>query len=118
MEKPKGGRGKRAPYETTHVRIPEPIKDRVERLKEMYVTGSLDHYEEILARDSQMAREYEKLLTTNEAKLNSGQNLLPSLQDAIVEAKKVLKSKKSTKLMITNLLTSLYNEQVTLEDLE
>lgn len=27
--KPKGGRGKTAPYKTTHLRVPEPIKDRI-----------------------------------------------------------------------------------------
>jgi hypothetical protein len=26
MDKPKGGRGHRAPYQTTHLRVPEPIK--------------------------------------------------------------------------------------------
>lgn len=32
----KGGRGKQAPYSTTHCRIPEPIKSIVERLASAY----------------------------------------------------------------------------------
>ena len=32
----KGGRGKKAPYETTHYRIPEPIKPVVEMMADRY----------------------------------------------------------------------------------
>jgi hypothetical protein len=32
----KGGRGKKAPYQTVHYRIPEPIKPTVEMLAEQY----------------------------------------------------------------------------------
>lgn len=32
----KGGRGKKAPYQTIHYRIPEPIKPTVETLAERY----------------------------------------------------------------------------------
>jgi hypothetical protein len=32
----KGGRGKKAPYETTHYRIPEPIKPVVEAIADRY----------------------------------------------------------------------------------
>ena len=34
--KPKGGRGKTAPYKTTHLRVPEPIKDRIQSLIDDY----------------------------------------------------------------------------------
>lgn len=36
MNKPIGGRGKRAPYETTHVRIPVDLKPQIEKLIEEY----------------------------------------------------------------------------------
>ena len=36
MNKPVGGRGKKAPYQTTHYRIPEPIKELVESLASQY----------------------------------------------------------------------------------
>ena len=37
----KGGRGVKAPYTTTHVRIPEPIKDRVQALSEAFKSGEM-----------------------------------------------------------------------------
>lgn len=36
MSKPLGGRGRRAPYDTVMVRVPEPIKPKVEALIEEY----------------------------------------------------------------------------------
>jgi hypothetical protein len=36
MNKPKGGRGCKAPYETQQIRIPKPIAEQVETLKERY----------------------------------------------------------------------------------
>jgi hypothetical protein len=36
MEKPVGGRGKKAPYQTITIRVPLPIKDKVEKLIEEY----------------------------------------------------------------------------------
>jgi len=32
MAKPKGGRGRVAPYKSTHVRVPEPIKEQIQGL--------------------------------------------------------------------------------------
>jgi hypothetical protein len=43
MDKPKGGRGHRAPYQTTHLRVPAPIKDRLQAIidewREAYLAG-------------------------------------------------------------------------------
>lgn len=117
MTKPVGGRGKKAPYESTHVRVPLPIKDRVEQIKEMYITGSLEHYDEILARDARLAREYENLLTGSTKEVDSSQNPLPSLENALTEAKRLLKQKKSAKETVTKLLTALYAVTVTADDL-
>lgn len=36
MPKPKGGRGKTAPYKTRQVRVPEPVIDQVDNLIEEY----------------------------------------------------------------------------------
>lgn len=36
MPKPKGGRGKAAPYQTRQVRVPEPIINQVDQLIEQY----------------------------------------------------------------------------------
>jgi hypothetical protein len=50
----KGGRGKKAPYETVHYRIPQPIKPTVEMLAERYrklvTTESSVKAEELLKR--------------------------------------------------------------------
>ncbi|MBD0388108.1 MAG: hypothetical protein ICV54_16755, partial [Nostoc sp. C3-bin3] len=41
----RGGRGVKAPYESTHVRIPLPIKDKVEALSKAYKDGTIDELE-------------------------------------------------------------------------
>lgn len=48
MANPVGGRGHKAPYVTTHVRVPEPVKTEVERLIGDYKAGNLGIY---LSRD-------------------------------------------------------------------
>lgn len=83
MDIPKGGRGKKAPYKTTHVRIPEPIKAEVERMAAQYRAGELD--------------------TT-----------MPSVDDAIQTAQSILKQKKSARVSMEKLLTSLYGQDVAL----
>lgn len=40
MANPVGGRGHKAPYTTTHVRVPEPVKTEVEKLIADYKAGS------------------------------------------------------------------------------
>lgn len=46
MNKPIGGRGKKAPYETTHVRIPVDLKLQVEKLVEDYRNNGLSNLPE------------------------------------------------------------------------
>lgn len=94
MIKPIGGRGKKAPYETTHLRIPLPIKDKVERM--------IDNYRlEVL----------EGIKTGSEVKL--------SLEDAKLLTRKILEAKRQTKIeAIANLLTGIYGVQITKQDLE
>ena len=41
MNKPKGGRGKRAPYETTVVRVPNPVLEQVEEICDAYRSGEV-----------------------------------------------------------------------------
>lgn len=41
MSKPKGGRGKRAPYETTVVRVPDPVLEQVEAICDAYRNGEV-----------------------------------------------------------------------------
>lgn len=117
MNKNVGGRGKKSPYDSTHVRVPLPIKDRVEEIKELYINGALEHYDQLLKDDHEKARLYENLLTGSKDKVNSSQNPLPSLDDALDQAKKLLKQKKSAKETIAKLLTGLYGKTISSEDL-
>jgi phage tail tape-measure protein len=82
----RGGRGVKAPYESTHVRIPLPIKDRVEELSKAYKDGTLDELES---------------------------KLLP-LEEAIESARNILKQKKSARVSMENLLKVIYGEDVSL----
>jgi hypothetical protein len=92
MDKNLGGRGKKAPYETTHVRIPVPIKDRVEYLKELYLNDLLER--------------------------SLDENKLVTLEDALLEAKNILKLKQSARKSVLKLLTALYGIQISEEDLK
>lgn len=85
MSVSKGGRGIKAPYETTHVRIPVDIKDQVERLSQAFKEG-------ITEKPSQPV----------------------SLDEALSIAKNVLRQKKSARVSIEKLLTSIYGVDVTL----
>lgn len=85
MPENKGGRGNKAPYETTHVRIPVPIKEIVEKISADYKEGK-----PVVQVDA-----------------------IPSDQ-AIEEAKRIMKSKRSAKISMQNLLTAIYGIDVEL----
>ena len=78
----KGGRGVKAPYETTHVRIPVAIKEQVETLSAAYKDGTLE-------------------------KLNN-----ISRDEVINIARTILKKKKSARISLESLLTSIYGEDI------
>lgn len=40
---PKGGRGKTAPYAQTHIRVPLPIKDRVQQIIDEYRVYAIEN---------------------------------------------------------------------------
>lgn len=77
----KGGRGKKADYETTVKRIPLPIVDEVEKLIENYHYG----------------------LSVNDS------SEFKTLEESIMIASSILKSKKSAKESIKKLLQVLFN---------
>lgn len=118
MNKPVGGRGIKAPYKSTHVRIPEPIKDRVEHLKELYLTGTLEQNDELIARDAKLAREYEKMLTGSIQEPELKQNLLPTLDEAVLLAKQALRRKKSARDTVATILSNLYKIDIKPDDLK
>jgi len=86
MSKPSGGRGKKAPYITTHMRVPEPIKAEVQRLIDRF------HGTEVEAS--------EKPLT--------------SLPEAMAIAQSILLQKKSARVSMEKLLTALYHTEIKL----
>lgn len=91
--KPKGGRGHVVPYQTTHLRVPVPIKPRLEQIIDDYKT-------DILKGVDYSERNY---LNVNEAKKL---------------AKQILKYKKSAKASLAKLLTGLYDVEIKPENLE
>lgn len=89
MDKPVGGRGKKAPYVSTHVRIPEPIKSAVQELIRRFHAGE------------PIAVEQPELL---------------ALEDAIKLVNGILRSKKGNKKdQFEKLLTAIYGVDVSLD---
>lgn len=93
MTIPKGGRGHRAPYETTHIRIPVPIKGKVETLIEEFRLEVIDGVKPV--RDDKL-----------------------TLESAKEKAKKLLKAKTSKLETVSRLLTLIYGEEVTTQELQ
>jgi hypothetical protein len=85
MNKPTGGRGKKASYQTTHVRVPEPLKADIERLINLFHEGG-----------------------------EPAGDTLVSFDDAVVLAKAVLRQKKSAKVSLEKLLTAIYAKSIEL----
>lgn len=81
----KGGRGVKAPYETTHVRVPVPIKDKVQQIIDDYKNGSTSDDDELI-----------------------------DYQQALDLAKEILTQKKSAKISLQKLLTGIYRKETTL----
>jgi len=82
----RGGRGVKAPYESTHVRIPLPIKDKVEALSQAYKDGTLDQLE----------------------------SKFMNFDDAVESARNILKKKKSARVSLESLLKDIYGQDVNL----
>jgi predicted RNase H-like nuclease (RuvC/YqgF family) len=141
MVKPVGGRGNKAPYESTHVRVPVPIKSQVQALIDEFrerqtqlpvkPLTSLDEDEEeeedldsdepsdseTIKSQAEMVRRYAfeiQSLKREIDKLNS----LTSLEDAKQTAKTILKAKKSATQSVVKLLTSIYQVEITTDDLK
>lgn len=94
MSKPVGGRGVKAPYTTTHIRIPEDLKAEFEARIESY---------------------RENLLTGKDG--DTVEKSLTSLPEAIEAAKLLVRSKKSARQSMARLLTAIYGTPVSFDDL-
>jgi hypothetical protein len=105
MEHTKGGRGIKAPYSTTHLRVPVPIKGILQAIIDRYKeTLNIDIIKEILENQKgmevqQVSQSETNLLTDNEA---------------IEIAQKILAQKKNARVSMEKLLTSIYGKKIVL----
>jgi predicted RNase H-like nuclease (RuvC/YqgF family) len=145
MTKPTGGRGNKAPYESTHVRVPIPIKKEVQALIDEFRDGQFkqavkpltaleendddedeDHDEdednsdpsdlETIRGQADMIQRYASEIHSLKRELQD-LNPLTSLDEAKESARIILRSKKSASQSLTKLLTSIYQVEVTIDDL-
>jgi hypothetical protein len=117
----KGGRGKRAPYTTTHYRIPEPIKPTVEQLADAYRLlvdeASFDRDGSQLLSNVQTAianstYPEDKPGTTNSESIKPGTNnkQLPDPADLLNQVKGKLKGKTKVTLRDVEAILELLEE--------
>lgn len=93
----RGGRGKKAPYETTHVRIPTVLK--------LYVSELSDTYKKCLENETD--KEYVQNLT-NSINKPVNKNSFVVLAEEIIRLRQ---QKKSTKVALDNLLTAILESE-------
>lgn len=92
MTKPKGGRGKKVPYNSLTVRIPEELKDKVESLVDDYRQFILDG-------------------------IQSKNDDIPSIDEIKELSKQLLKGRTTRKDIVIKLVTSIYAVTLTDKDL-
>lgn len=102
MNKPVGGRGKKAPYETILIRIPVPIYSQVEKMADNYRQSVIETDGDNLEQNLEFNPEF----------------CFVSYDDALERAKEILKSKKSAAESLAKLLQVLYGGEVRKEDLK
>lgn len=102
MNKPLGGRGKKAPYETHTIRVPVPILQKVEQM--------VDDYRNLVINGEES--EFEKYP-------NLAACVTPvSYSEALQRAREIVKTKKSAAESLAKLLQVLYGGTVSKEDLK
>jgi hypothetical protein len=141
MDYSTGGRGNQAPYDTTHVRIPVPIKELVQAASKYYretlflptlnvvtplATGDDDNQEddnrsdpsdlETIQSQAQMIQSYASEIHYLKHKIDE-LNSLTSLEEAKESARSILRGKKSASKSIAKLLTGIYQTEVIEKDL-
>jgi len=147
MAKLVGGRANKAPYETTHIRVPLPIKSEVQALIEHFRKSqdivfkkpltSLDETEEEDEQDEpdeqgELSDELSDLETIkSQAETIQSYaseihylkhkldelNSLTSLDEAKELARKILVSKKSASKSVSSLLSAIYKTEVAIDEL-
>jgi len=143
MDYSTGGRGNQAPYETTHVRIPFPIKELVQAASKYYretlflptlnMVTPLEVEEddeedeeddrpdpsdlETIQSQAEMIQRYSFEIQSLKRELDKS-NPLTSLEDAKQTAITILKAKKSASQSVAKLLTGIYQVEITVDDLK
>jgi hypothetical protein len=126
MNKPIGGRGKKAPYETTHVRIPVDLKPQVELLVEKfrddgYVVGNKNSEKLLTSSNNfiqKMIEEFknENLFIIQKINESSNNNVINfvnlSLEQSIELANEILLTRVTKKELVNKLLTALFEVEV------
>lgn len=103
MVKPKGGRGKKAPYTTQQMRVPTPIKDRVNELITKFRDGELEVNENLVSNT--------KSLSEIKALQDEIQNLKIALKDSGIEKQNLNTALQDTNQQIDNLSSALISAQ-------
>jgi regulatory protein YycI of two-component signal transduction system YycFG len=126
MNKPIGGRGKKAPYETTHVRIPVDLKSQVEKLVEDYRNSGLVildnndnksplnqsiNYREFVDCMIQEFKQNGLYLEQNEKIVGQSTSLLNE-DDAYKSANNFMKSKRTKRVLVADLLSCIYGTAI------
>lgn len=101
MNKPVGGRGRKAPYETALIRVPLPVYDQVEKIADDYRRSVIEGEDNNLDEKTKTHSE-----TTS-----------VNYSDALQRAKEIVKQRKSASESLAKLLQVLYGGTVSKEDL-
>jgi hypothetical protein len=102
MNKPLGGRGKKAPYETQVIRVPVPIVPPIEQFIESYRISVINQQE---GTEEETSNVFSEMSFVN-------------YNDALQRAKEILKGKRSAAESLAKLLQVLYGGTVSKEDLK
>jgi hypothetical protein len=122
MNKPIGGRGKKAPYKTTHVRIPIDLKAQVEKLVEDYRNNglvNLDKNDDLFSKEQSinyrklvdsMIEEFKQngLYLSKHEEGNDLKNPLINEDEAYESAKKIIQDMRTKKAVAAALLSCIY----------
>ena len=119
MTTPKGGRGKKAPYETTQMRVPVPIKDQVNSLIAKFRGEVLDddnllepvNNKPLSLELESLQIEMQNLKTALEGIETENLNLKTALQEANQQAENLFTALDDARSEIQNLSTSLEEEK-------
>lgn len=96
MNMPVGGRGKKAPYKTVVIRVPEPISEAVEQLAENYRNAVIN---------GESGNEFTKVTSPGSSYRNELRK--EAVESAMAD---VLRMKKGTKVSFDKLLQVLFPE--------